>query len=396
VIPRRLRVLVVARSYPSDVFPTLGLWTESPTVRLARRCDVRVVSPVPWCPPLPAARRLEQYARFRRIPRRDRREGVEILHPRFLTGPARSTYRLEARAYDAGIARTVERLRREFPFDLVHAHFIYPEGVAAHRIAERYGVPLVVTEHAPWSGWLDEPGIARQAIPAARAAARLMPVSHSVLDTMNAYAGASVNAVVIPVGVDLDRFTVGDERTRRRDRIMYAGLINFNKGIDVLLEAMERLAAQGHSARLVLAGGSFYRHTRLQEQRLRARARELGDRVQFIGRQPPEAIARLMASSAAVVLPSRAESFGAVLVEALACGTPVVATRCGGPEDIVVDEVGELVPVGDPASLAQALARTLDEPARYDPLRLRRYAAERFSWDSVVDRIHDVYTTAVS
>ena len=103
-----------------------------------------------------------------------------------------------------------------------------------------------------------------------------------------------------------------------------------------------------------------------------------------------------MAESAVVVLPSRAESFGAVLVEALACGTPVVATRCGGPEDIVQDGVGELVPVEDSVALADALSRVLADPGhvRSDAL-CAALRVERFGWDTIVDRVHDVYRDAV-
>lgn len=393
----RLRVLVLARSYPNDVFPTLGLWTEQPTIRLAQRCDIRVVSPVPWCPPLPASGPFEQYARFRNVPAHDRRHGVDIAHPRFVSGPGRSTYALEARAYAAGTARMVEQLRSAFPFDLVHAHFIYPDGVVARQLARRYDVPFVVTEHAPWTGWLDQRSVSRQAVPAARAAAQIMPVSTSVLETIRVYAGESVAATVVPVGVDAETFVLGDESARRPDQILYVGLINFNKGIDLLLTAMARLVEERAAGRLLLVGGSFYRHTRLQEERLRAQAASLGlgDRVTFLGRLLPAEVARLMAESAVVVLPSRAESFGAVLVEALACGTPVVATRCGGPEDIVVNGVGELVPVEDPAALAAALTRTLANPVRYERTELRRYALERFGWDVVVDQVHRVYVDAV-
>ncbi len=393
---RRLQVLVLARSYPNDIFPTLGLWTEQPTIRLANRCEMRVVSPVPWCPPLPAAGRFEQYARFRRVPKQDRRHGIEIAHPRFVTGPGRTTYALEAHAYGAGIARTVGRIHASFPFDLVHAHFIYPEGVAAHRIARRYGVPFVVTEHAPWTGWLDQAAVGRQAVPAARAAAAIMPVSNSVLATIRTYAGDEVRATVVPVGVDADLFVPGDERTRRKDQILYVGLINFNKGIDILLDAIARLAAQDSPGRLLLVGGSFYRNTRLQEERLRAQAAALGlgERVTFLGRLLPAEVARLMAESAVVVLPSRAESFGAVLVEALACGTPVVATRCGGPEDIVDDRVGRLVPVGDADALARALADVLQEPERYPAEILRAHAVARFSWEHIADLVHAEYVAA--
>jgi teichuronic acid biosynthesis glycosyltransferase TuaC len=390
----KLRVLVLARAYPNDVLPTLGLWTERPTVRLARRCDLRVVSPVPWCPPLPSFPRLEQYRRFRAVPSTDTRDGVEILHPRFIVGPGTSLYPFEARAYARGLDRTVRQLRTHFPFDLIHAHFIYPDGVVAHRLSKQYGVPFVVTEHAPWTGWLDRTGVARQAVPAARAAAATMPVSTSVLTTIRAYAGESVRATVVPVGVDTHLFSPRPEVSRRAEQLLFVGFINYNKGVDVLLNAMSQLAARHPSARLLLVGGSLYRNTRLQEERLRALATSLGldDRVHFLGRRPPEDVAALMAESAAVVLPSRAESFGAVLVEALACGTPVVATRCGGPEDIVTGEVGELVPVGDAEALAAALDRVLRGTAEYDPERLRNYAVDRFGWDRIVDLIEDVYT----
>jgi teichuronic acid biosynthesis glycosyltransferase TuaC len=394
----KLRVLVLARSYPSEMFPTLGLWVEQPTIQLRARHDMRVVSPVPWCPPLPALRPLAQYKRFRAIPRSERRHGVEIEHPRFVTGPGRSTYPADALTYTAGLLRSVDRIRREFPFDLIHAHFIYPEGAVARRLSNRYGVPFVVTEHAPWDGWLDERGVAREALPAARAAAALMPVSTSVLRGIRAHAGDGVRAVVVPVGVDTELFVPRPQAERRREQILYVGWINFNKGIDVLLRAMAKLAQMGHPGRLVLAGGSYYRNTRLQEERLRAQSSELGldDRVQFLGRQSPAHVSRLMAESGVVVLPSRAESFGAVLVEALACGTPVVATRCGGPEDIVIDGVGELVEVEDADALASALARTLDHPSRYAPEQLRRYAVERFGWDRVVTDIDRIYRDAVA
>ena len=390
-----MRVLVLARSYPNDLFPTLGLWTERPTMLLAERCEMRVISPVPYCPPLPAVGGLDHYARFRGIARRETREGVEITRPRFLTGPGTSLYALEAAAYYRGIVREVDRLRAAFPFDLIHAHFIYPDGAVAHHLSRRYGVPFVVTEHAPWTGWLDRRGVARAAVPAARASAAILAVSTSVEGTIRSYVGDGPRVEVVPVGVDGDTFCLGPGE-RVSDQILFVGFINYMKGVDVLLEAMRLLRERGAPGRVVGVGGGFYRNTLRQEHELRGLARELGldDRVTFIGRQPREEVARLMAESAVVVLPSRAESFGAVLVEALACGTPVVATHCGGPEDIVTEEVGELVPVGDPEALADALSRALGDRGRYGRERLRTYALERFSWDLIAGRIHELYLEA--
>lgn len=394
---RRLRVLVLSRSYPNPVLPTLGPWVEQPTSRLLRHVELRVVSPVPWCPPLPDVGPFAQYARFRRVPRHELRLGVDVLHPRFPSGPGTSLYALEAGAYAAGVVRAVDRLRREFRFDLIHAHFIYPDGAVAHRLSRRYGVPFVVTEHAPWSGWLDRLGVGRQALPAGAAAAKIMTVSTYVRATVHErIPGARVE--VIPVGVDLDLFVPAPEERRRRDLVLFVGFINLNKGVDVLLEAMRTLAARSVPARLVLVGGAHYRNTRVQEERLRrdAAALGLGDRIAFTGKLAQSEVARLMAESAVVVLPSVAESFGAVLVEALACGTPVVATRCGGPEDIVVGDVGTLVPVGDADALADALAETLASGSRVPPDRLRAYASERFGWERIVDRIAEVYRLAAA
>jgi glycosyltransferase involved in cell wall biosynthesis len=396
---RRLRVLVLSRSYPSDVLPMLGLWVERPTQLLAERCDVRVVSAVPWCPPLPAVGPLRQYVRFRRIPRCETRSSIEIERPRFVAGPGRSLYAFEARAQARGMRRSVNRLRATFPFDLIHAHMIYPEGAVAHRLSRRYDVPFIVSEHAPWTDeWFASPTVWREALAAAHAASSLLAVSTSVRETITSYGVDPTKVRVVPVGVDGELFKLGPKSARRSRQILYVGWLNYNKGIDVLLHAIDLLKRRGERVRVLLVGGAAYRNTRLQEEELRrlARSLDLEDSVAFVGRQPQEEVARLMGESALLVLPSRAESFGAVLVEALACGTPVVATRCGGPEDIVRDGLGLLVPLDDPVALADAILEVLERHKSCEPESLRRDALRRFSWDRIVDDVHSAYCAAVA
>jgi glycosyltransferase involved in cell wall biosynthesis len=118
--------------------------------------------------------------------------------------------------------------------------------------------------------------------------------------------------------------------------------------------------------------------------------------VSFVGKKSPDELAIIMQHSAVLVLPSRAESFGMVLVEALACGTPVVATRCGGPEDIVDDRVGVLVPPEDPEALANGIEHVLTHAEDYDPAALRAYALGKFGLDSVGERLEQVYCDAVA
>jgi glycosyltransferase involved in cell wall biosynthesis len=160
-----------------------------------------------------------------------------------------------------------------------------------------------------------------------------------------------------------------------------------------LLAAMKILLRHRPSAKLVLIGGTFYRAKQRLADGMVALARDLGlnGQVQFLGARKPADIARYMHESSVLVLPSRSESFGCVLVEALACGTPVVATRCGGPEDIVHDGVGRLVAPEDETVLAAAILDVLSRREEFDPARLRAYALENFSWERVAEQTVDVY-----
>ena len=376
----RPRILVLARSYPSDLFPTFGLWTERPARELSRSCELRVISPVPYCPPLPRRGPLIQYTRFRDIVREEVRHGIKVYRPRFFVGPADSTEAFDPIAYELALARLVKRIRKEFPFDLVHAHFIHPDGVVARSLARRYDVPFVVTDHAPWSPALASRLIRRPSLAAGRDAAALVAVSGYVRDTMKQYL-PTTPVRVIPNGVDPDEFELGRPEARNPKQIVFVGLVNLNKGIDVLLAAMELVLEREPEAKLLIIGGSYYRKTRLQEEQLRRAATPLirRGRVEFLGRQPPGEVARHMRESAVLVLPSRAETFGAVLIEALASGTPVVSTRSGGPEDIVTDELGRLVDYGDVEGLAEALLDVLASPSRFPPPKLREHVLARYS-----------------
>ena len=250
-----------------------------------------------------------------------------------------------------------------------------------------WNVPLVVTEHAPWTGWLERPGVRGPALAAAEYATRIIAVSNYVRETIVEYTGDGARVDVIPNGVDGSLYRPSAD-ARDENLILYVGVINFNKGIDVLLEALPDVIGRRADARVELVGGSFYRDTRLQQEELEARASALGlgGRVSFVGHLSPHEVAERMAASAVLVLPSRAESFGSVLIEALACGTPVVATRCGGPEDIVHPAVGKLVPKENAEALADALVEVMDDRDKYPPEALREDALRRFGWDVVVRR----------
>jgi len=393
-----VRILYLSRNYPNNVNSLLGIWVEGLVREVARACEARVIAPVPYCPPLPES---AEIAWFRKVARRHHVNGVEVRSPRFLTGPGMSLHGIEGTTYYWGVAREVDRLRREFPFDLIHAHFIYPDGVSAVRLGRRYGVPVVITDHATWKPWMDRyPRVRRQALEALAGCDVHISVSRWLQETVLAYAAPSEKFRVVPVGFDASIFDLPPPGAARKPaQILYVGRMHPTKGSDVLMHAMRSLIARRPEARLVMVGGSLgYRDFRLQEEKIRRLAHELGldAHVEFVGMKAHAEVVRYIQESTVLVLPSRRESFGAVLVEALGCGVPVVATRCGGPQEIVTDAVGVLVPPENPEALAAGLEQTLDRHQQYDPQSLRSYAVRNFSWQVIAEKHLALYEQVLS
>jgi glycosyltransferase involved in cell wall biosynthesis len=391
------RVLVLSRNYPNDVLPHLGLWVGRMVRFAADSCDMTVVSPVPYCPPLPFLP--ENYARWRRV-RRERRDGrVEVHHPRFIVPSGSRLQGLEAISYRAAVATLVRRLHAARPFDVIHAHFTFPDGWVAAQLGRRLGVPVIITEQAMWGPWMDPDSLMRrQALWAARQCAFHVAISTALRASIVRHTGESPKLRVIPDGVDGAVFTLPAPGHRpAASQVLFVGNIRHVKGVDVLLRAVPLLAARRPDVRVVLVGESFFASYRADYERMRRLAADLGitERVEFAGGKTDEEVVRYMQDSAVLVLPSRRESLGMVLAEALACGTPVVATRAGGPEDIVTPDVGVLVPTEDPEALAAGIADVLDTRQRFDPVRLREHALERFGLEAVHRQVAALYAEAV-
>jgi teichuronic acid biosynthesis glycosyltransferase TuaC len=390
---RRLNVLVLSRNYPNPVLAHQGLWVQRQTHALARLgCDVAVVAPHPYWPPIPGP---DEFTRLRQVPHQRREGTVDVFHPRFITGPGYSTYLADGASTYAAVRATVRRLHAARRLDIIHAHFSYPDGVVAVALGRSLGIPVVVTEHVLWKPWMENyPLVRRQAAWAVRHAAACVAVSKAVRDTMNAFIPPGPRIDVIPIGVDGTVFPLKTPRDAGGgDRILFVGWVNYIKGIDVLLDSMSLLVRERPNVHLTIVGGALFRHKMVQQEQLLQKVRDAGldPYVTFAGPRDADGVAQFMRDSDVLVLPSRRESCGSVLLEALSSGTPVVATRCGGPEEIVTSGVGVLTPVEDPAALADGLRDVLDRRGAYEPARLRDYALANFSWDRLAQSYADLY-----
>ena len=257
-VMRKPRVLVLARNYPNNAFPTLGLWTERFVAASASIARPTVVAPVPYAPPfvpMPSARR------FRSV-ERDRTDGsVTVHHPRVPAGPGQLLHALDARLAFRTIRKIVLALHAAEPFDVIHAHFIYPEGVIAARIGTELGIPVVSSEHAMWRPWLDRhPSVRRQVERALPHIACVTTVSDALRRSVVDLFGNVVPVEVIPNVVDDQIFVAPRvDEARDPDQLLFVGLIRHVKGLDVLVRALGHLVPDHPSLHLIVAGGAFYR-----------------------------------------------------------------------------------------------------------------------------------------
>ena len=381
-----MKVLVVSHIYPSSAFRSRGTFVHNQVRFLRSHAEVEVLVPIPWAPPLPGSSRWSTYSR---VGAAECLDGVEVRYPRILSLPRRFLFARAWRSYLAALERSVSRVP-----DLVHAHWAYPDGYAAVQYGRRVGRPVVISVHGIDVGEIAEakPQWRQRVADALAGAARVIVSSQDIRRRVLDLGVAAERVHFIPQGVDCEVFRPQERRTPGAGgwRLLYVGRFDVRKGLGVLLEAMVPLRARLGDVALKLIGGTPVSGAATDFAR-QARSLGIAERVEFVDEQPEIEIARAMAAADLLVLPSFYDSFGVVLIEAMACGLPVVSTRCGGPNDIVVPEVGRLVEPGDPVGLANAIADTLEGYARYDPAAIRERARSLYDYRQLAQRISDVY-----
>ena len=304
------------------------------------------------------------------------------------------------------------RLANGLEYDLLHGNY-WLSGVVGLALRARWGAPLVQMFHT-LGALKNGAGVAAEREPALRlaeerqivAAADRLVAANAIerSELVAAYGADAARVAVIPCGVDTDLFTPGDPLAARASLelppgplLLYVGRIAPIKGLETLLDAVGCLRGAGTPARLVVVGGETDEPTDGHEAdvRRRAAALGLGDAVTFVGAQPQHRLRDWYVAADVTVLPSYYESFGMVALEAMACGSPVVASRVGGLQTTVRDGMtGLLVAEGDPCALAETITRVLGD----DALRWRlgregqRWAAQH-RWPCVGEAICRVYAT---
>jgi teichuronic acid biosynthesis glycosyltransferase TuaC len=383
-----LRLLTLASLYPNRAMPTFGIFVENRLRRLAASGEVasRVVAPVPWF--FSTHPRFGAYARWAAVPRQEERHGLDISHPRYLMVPKLGTMAQPYLLYEALRRHVRGLLRAGARFDLIDAQYYYPDGVAAAWLARDLGLPLVITARGTDLNLVPHLAGPRRLIArAALEASASITVCAALGDVLRELGVPAEKIRVLRNGVDLALFSPGDRAAARRKldlkrpTLLSVGHLVERKGHHLVIEALAEL----EGCELLLAGAGPER------SRLEALARRLNveERVRFLGEVPHEDLPEIYQAADVLVLASSREGWANVLLEAMACGTPVVATDIWGtPEVVAAPEAGRLLPERSAATIARTTAELLGAPP--DRARTRRYA-EAFSWESTVRAQIDLY-----
>ena len=372
-----LKILTFSTLFPNAVEPHHGIFTETSLRQQLSGGEMRsvVVAPVPWFPA--KARLFGRYANYARVPREEMRGGVRVLHPRYLNLPGVGMHVAPLMMAAAARGAIAGLIAEGYDFDVIDAHYFYPDGVAAALLARHFDKPLVISALGSDITLLPRYRWPRRQIRwAAGRAAAMISVCEALKTEMTHLGLAGERIHALRNGVDLALFHPEPREAVRRAlgidgyTLLSVGHLVPRKGHDKVIRALPELP----DVRLVIVGGGPER------QRLEQLARSLGvgARVRFAGLLGQPALRSYYSAADALVLASSREGWANVLLEAMACGTPALASNVWGtPEVVACHAAGRLLPENSAAGIVQAVrALRADAPER----SATRAYAERFSW----------------
>jgi glycosyltransferase involved in cell wall biosynthesis len=373
-----IRLLTFTTLFPDSERPNHGIFVENRLRHLIATgaATSTVLAPVPFFPFRSA--RFGAWARFARVPKREQRHGLAIHHPRFPVIPHFGMSAAPLLLYWASRRALGRLLADGLAFDAIDAHYVYPDGVAAVWLGRHFGKPVVITARGSDVTELPDYAVPRWFI--RRAVARadgLVGVSSALRDRLIELGADPARAVVLRNGVDTAAFHPVDRDAARaalgltRPTLVSVGGLVERKGHHRTIEAMLELPEFD----LIIVGEGPER-VALEAQ---ISSLGLGGRVRLLGPHPHARLPQFYGAADAMVLASSREGWANVLLESMACGTPVVASNIpGNPEVVREPAAGLVVENNTPAGIAAGVRRLFaDPPAR---AATRKYA-ERFGWE---------------
>jgi teichuronic acid biosynthesis glycosyltransferase TuaC len=393
-----IRLLTFSTLYPNNARPNHGVFVENRLRHLVASNEAvsEVLAPVPWFPFTDP--RFGDWAVNARAVRREIRHGLVVRHPRFPVIPRIGMSLAPMLLYRAMVpvvaSMLAEGQRAGVPFDAIDAHYVYPDGVAAVRLGRRFGLPVVVTARGTDVSLIPQyPRPRRMIQEAIEGAAALIAVSAALKEALVAIGAPDGKVTVLRNGVDTALFHPPPDRDAARavlgvtrPLLISVGLLIERKGHHRTIEAMAGLP----EFELIIVGEGPER------DRLNALAARLGvaDRVRLLGARPHADLPSLYGAADASILASSREGWANVLLESMACGTPVVASPIwGNPEVVRSPAAGVITGENSPDGIVEGVRRLF---AALPSREATRAYAEPFSWDETTAGQLDLFRRVIA
>jgi glycosyltransferase involved in cell wall biosynthesis len=374
-----VRLLTFSTLFPHAARPNHGIFVENRLRHLVASGEASsvVLAPVPWFPS--RSRWFRNWAVNARAPAAEIRHGIAIHHPRYPVIPKLGMSVAPWLLYQAMVPHVSRLLAEGHRFDAIDAHYIYPDGVAACWLGRRFGLPVVMTARGTDVNLIPRYRVPRRLIEGAICdACALIAVSAALKDVLVELGAPDDKVTILRNGVDTSLFRPPEDRVTIRRALGLKGLVLISvgalierKGHHLTIEAMRQLP----DFELIIVGEGPERH------RLGRLIGDYGlaDRLRLLGPQPHKELPSLYGAADASVLASSREGCANVLLESMACGTPVVAANVWGNSEVIRDPAGGMVHESNtPDGIAAAVRRLFADPP--DRAATRAYA-KSFSWD---------------
>jgi glycosyltransferase involved in cell wall biosynthesis len=385
----RPRLLVFSSLFPSAPQPRAALFIRERMFRVGRFLPLQVVSPRPWSPADALIRRWHPHYRPP-VAAREIQDGFPVYFPRFPALP-RLLRNIDGRLMAWSSYPLLRRLGPQF--DLIDAHFAYPDGYAASLLAEWLHKRVTITLRGTEVPHSRDPVKRDRITRALKRADRVFTVAGSLAELALELGADPRKVEVVGNGVDIQRFRPIPRQRARAELglaqdapvlITVGGLVE-RKGFHRVIRTLPWLLERFPGLTYLIVGGPS------AEGDWGARLRELGrslgvaERIRFLGSLSPDELKRPLSAANVFVLASANEGWANVILEAMACGLPVVATDVGGNREVVRDDtLGLIVPFGDESALAAALDRALQQS--WDHQAILDYAAAN-AWERKIDKL---------
>ncbi|HYE37945.1 glycosyltransferase [Methylocaldum sp.] len=389
------RVLVFTTVFPHTGQPNVGLFVQERMFRVGRRVPLIVVAPIPWFPFQGLLRKWRPYFRPE-APEFEIQNEFHVYHPKFFSIPGL------LKSWDGffmalGSYPTLCRLRRDFGFNLIDAHFAYPDGYAATLLGQWFKIPVTITLRGTEVPLAKYSGRRKRLVKALRNASHVFSVSRALKEHAVRLGAKSEKISVVGNGVALSKFEPVDRFEARRQLgvspqarvLITVGSLVPRKGFHRVIELLPNLVEKYPDLIYLIVGGPGPEGDIGDTLKALVVQLNLEQHVRFLGAMPPERLKWLLSAADLFVLATSNEGWANVFLEAMACGLPVVTTDVGGNREVVCrDELGFTVPFGDPVALLDALHRALAQPWEKAPIL--NYAAEN-EWEQRVDILIEEY-----